>query len=158
MGKFSIISKIKILDILAFFLVIVGTFGPWLWRGYNSYQVIDTQTGERELRYRIISKISPFYVLAKPEYQKSNLDWFVSPGTTMAGFLLVAAAITFPFITKQKSKSIFFLVAFLGYSMFFLSLGGGLWLGLITHFSWGFQITTIGLILMMSSIISKIFM
>ena len=153
----SLRSKREKLEILACLLVLFGSLGPWLWRGYNSYQVFDPETGERELRYELISKMSPFYISAAYENEDPTYKWFVSPGTTVAGLLLIASSIVFPFISSSRIRIVALSMALLGCLFFFLSLGGGLWLGLVTRFSWGFQATVIGLTLMLGSVASCLF-
>lgn len=153
----SLKSKREILEVMACLLILFGSLGPWLWRGYNSYQVFDPETGERELHYELISKMSPFYISATYENEDPTYEWFVSPGTTLAGLLLIASSLVFPFTSRSRIKIITLSIALLGCFFFFLSLGGGLWLGLITRFSWGFQVAIIGLTLMLGSVASELF-
>ena len=150
--------KREILVVVSCLFILFGSLGPWLWRGYNSYQVLDPKTGERELHYELISEMSPFYISATYENEDSTYEWFVSPGTTVAGLLLIASSLVFPFTPSLRIKAITLSIALLGCFFFFLSLGGGLWLGLITRFSWGFQATGIGLMLMVGSVISELFL
>lgn len=153
----SLKFKREILEVMACLLILFGSLGPWLWRGYNSYQVFDPETGERELHYEFISKISPFYISATYENDNPIYEWFVSPGTAVAGLLLITSSLVFPFTSRSMIKSILLSIALLGSFFFFLSLGGGLWLGLITRFSWGFQVIIIGLTMMMCSVASDLF-
>ena len=153
----SLRSKREKLEIMTCLLILFGSLGPWLWRGYNSYQVFDPETGERELRYELVSKMSPFYISAAYENEDPTYEWFVSPGTTVAGLILIASSLVFSFTSSLRIKIVTLSTALLGCFFFFLSLGGGLWLGLVTRFSWGFQAAVIGLALMLGSVASELF-
>lgn len=154
----SLKSKREVLEIVACLLILFGSLGPWLWRGYNSYQVFNPETGERELNYEYISKISPFYLSVTYENENPTYEWLVSPGTSVAGLLLIAPSLVFLFTSSWRIKNITLAIALMGCFFFFLSLGGGLWLGLVTRFSWGFQAAVIGLTLMVGSVTSELFL
>ena len=142
------ISKIDYVAVLASLLIFLGTLGPWLWRGYDSYQVVDPETRDVELRYRLITRMSPFYVVATTEEGEATTGWFISPGTTLSGVTLIVAAALFPLRWRRPwVRGALSFACILGCLTFFLSLGGGLWLGLVTRFSWGFQATVGGITL-----------
>jgi len=152
------IGKKDILSIIAGAMVITGAFGPWLWRGYDSYQEVNNKTGKVELHYRLISKISPFFILIIPESNEPVTNWFVSSGATLAGVILIFMAFLFVFkFERLWVKGLIFLFSLLACFFFFLNLGRGLWLGLLTHFDWGFKMTFIGLMLMFISLFAEIF-
>lgn len=154
----SIRSKKDVLSLFASLFLIVGLFGPWLWRGYNPYQVYDRQTGDRKLYYRLKTYISPFFLTVEPENDEKVTKWFASAGTTVSGAVMLVSALFYPLkYSRKEIKNILLLAAVLAFFFFFLSLGGGMWLGLITRFNWGIQVSSIGLAAMVFSTLSELF-
>lgn len=150
--------KINILGIIAGVMIIAGLFGPWLWRGYNPYYEINPETRERELRYHLITRISPFFFSIVTSAEEHTIEWFVSPGSSLSGVILISVAILFPFkFNRLWINGLIFLISMMACFFFFLNLGSGLWLGLLTRFGWGFQITTIGLTLAFLSLLLGLF-
>ena len=146
-------SKIDYFAVLAGLLIFLGSLGPWLWRGYDSYQIVDPETRDVELRYRLTTKMSPFYIVAISEEGEATTGWFISFGTTLSGVILVIAAIFFPFRWRKLwIRGALSAACIIGCMIFFLSLGGNLWLGLVTRFSWGFQSTIMGVAVMLLTI------
>jgi hypothetical protein len=149
----SMRSGVDYAAVLASLLILLGALGPWLWRGYDSYQVVDPETRDVELRYRLTTRMSPFYIVATSEEGEATTAWFISAGTTLSGVILIIAAALFPLRWKRLwVRGTLSVVSILGCMIFFLSLGGGLWLGLVTHFSWGFQATIVGVAVMLLTI------
>jgi hypothetical protein len=146
-------SKVDYVAMLAGLLVFLGTLGPWLWRGYDSYQVVDPETMDVKLHYRLTTRMSPFYVVATTEGGEVTMGWFISPGTTLSGVILLIAAVLFPLWWKRpRVRGALSAACIVGCMIFFLSLGGNLWLGLVTRFSWGVQVTVVGVALMLLTI------
>jgi hypothetical protein len=153
MGIPSMRSWVDYAAVLAGLLILLGALGPWLWRGYDSYQVVDPETRDVELRYRLTTRMSPFYIVATSEGGEATTGWFISAGTTLSGVILIIAAALFPLRWKRLwVRGVLSAVSILGCMTFFLSLGGGLWLGLVTRFSWGFQATIVGVAVMLLTI------
>jgi len=151
-------SKNDILSVLGGFLIIIGLFLPWLWRGYNSYQVLNPLTGEQNLFYRLITRISPFFLSVESEGDGVIINWFVSLGTTISGAILLCTALLFPLKYERRiMKKILFSLTIFAFFFFFLNLGSGLWLGLVTHFGLGIQLTSIGIVLMLLSLLLDLF-
>lgn len=140
----------KIFSIVGSLLVLLGVFGPWLWRGFDSYQEYNPATGETILKYRTITKISPLYFSVKTEDGDNEVSWFYSAGTTLSAVVMLSSIAIYIVLNRglSWSKSLGLLLAILGIFVFFLSLGGGLWLGVITRFAWGFQLTLLGIMVM----------
>lgn len=149
----------KIFSIVGSLLVLLGVFGPWLWRGFDSYQEYNPVTGETILKYRTITKISPLYFSVKTEGGDNEVSWFYSAGTTFSAVVIISSILIYIFFNKMLSWSNSFglLLALLGILVFFLSLGGGLWLGVITKFAWGFQLTLLGIMVMFIHIMYELF-
>jgi hypothetical protein len=149
----------QILMAVCSLLIIMGVLGPWLWRGFDPYQEYDPKTGERILIYGMTTKISPFYISVNREGSDGRVNLFYSTGTTLSGIILISSALLFPLKGDRLSwiKGSAFLLALFGLLTFFLSLGGGLWLGIITRITWGLQLTMAGISLMLLYIIFKMF-
>ncbi len=149
----------KVFSIFGSLLILVGIFGPWLWRGFDSYQEYDPNTGEAILKYRIITKISPLYFSINTEEGDNEINWIYSAGTTLSAVMLFSSILFNLFLYGKLSwsKGLSLFIAILGIFLFFLSLGGGLWLGVITRFAWGFYGTMLGIVVMFLDIMIELF-
>lgn len=137
------------MDIAVGFIIIVGLFGPWLSIGYDSYGVINPRTGQVEVRYHSKIVVSPFFGSIIRDDKLVRTIWFLSFGTSLAGMMLISSAALYVFrFNRTWINFLLFTISFLGFNIFFLSLGRGLSIGVKTHVGWGLIITLIGLILM----------
>jgi len=129
-------------------IIITGLFGPWLSKYDESYMFKNEKTGDTETRYHIKTILSPFYISLIKDTKIENIMYFVSPGTSFSGSIILLSLIAS--IIKINDKWIIlitFLTSFLGIIMFFLSLGAGLSIGFKTNLEWGLITTIIGIIL-----------
>lgn len=129
-------------------LIIIGLFGPWLSKYDELYMVENEKTGEFESRYHVKTILSPFYVSLIRDTKIENLIYLVSPGTSFSGSIILLSSIVS--IIKSNDKWINFItftLSFLGITIFFLSMGAGLSIGLKTNLEWGLPTTIIGIIL-----------
>lgn len=141
--------KINIWGAAIGFIVIIGLFGPWIIRGYNSYGVINPQTGLGELRYHSKIVISPLFGSIIRDGDVEKTVWFVSFGTSLANVMLVSAAVLCAFrFNRRWVNFLIFNISFLGFILFFGSLGRGISIGVKARVGWGFIITLVGIILM----------
>ena len=135
-------------------ITIIGLFSPWITKPLDPIGVIDPNTGQGHLTYQRRILLSPFYIAIMNEGILSQLTWFISTGTTIAGLMVFIASIISSFKFKA---SIFnassFLFGSLGIVFFFMSLGTGLGIGLRTDIGIGLIITIIGVGLMFASTI-----
>jgi hypothetical protein len=144
----------NILGVIATLLVLCGTFGPWLSRSSEPSHTYDPSTFQVEVHYRYTAEISPL-LLSLIEHGISRTDlWFYSVAMSLVAIGLVAGAIlcTFSF-GRFKISLIGWLLWFSSCLLFFLNLGGGLWLGVHTFFGWGFVATVIAGVLMFCSVL-----
>jgi len=137
--------KINKRSLIISVVVIFGLFMPWITRGLDPIGEINPNTGQGELRYRRKILLSPFFVVMTEEGEVTNISWFVSSGTALAGVMLALSSVLFVFSFRNPwMKVSIFSVAFLGIVFFFMSLGTGLSIGLKTELGWGIIITLIG--------------
>lgn len=147
-GLSIIKRKINICGFAIGLVVIIGLIGPWIIRGYNSYGVINPETGQGELRYHSKILMSPLFGSI---IRDGNVEtkWLVSFGTSLAGIMLISAAILCAFrFNRRWVNFLIFNISFLGFMLFIGSLGRGLSIGVRTQIGWGLVITLIGIILM----------
>lgn len=134
----------KINYVGAFFglFLIIGVFGPWLSKGYDPYGGLNPETGKIELKYHQIIYLSPLYAAKIIDGNLIERAWFVSDGLSIATLLLITSAILFMIKFKRLSYNfISFLITFFGFSMFFLSIGRGQAIGVVTNLEWGFYVS-----------------
>jgi len=151
--------KINLWGVIAGFILIVGLFGPWLWRGYNSYVEFNTRTKKTEIYYHLKIVISPLFILMIRDGKIDNTICFPNFGTSLVGVILISAAVLYIFGFNRKFSRAganlvnlsILLISFLAFLIFFLSLGRGLGIGISTHVGWGFKMTLIGVILIFFS-------
>jgi hypothetical protein len=107
----------------------------------------------------MITKISPLYFLINTEEGDNEINWIYSVGTTLSAVLFFTSILSNLFLYSKLSwsKGLSLFIAILGVFLFFLSLGGGLWLGVITRFAWGFYGTMLGIVVMFMDIMIELF-
>jgi hypothetical protein len=135
-------TKVMLFGFIMLLLSIIGLLGPWLTLSYDSYAVLNpiTRLGEKHYRSRI--ELSPFYASVVTNEILEVRLWNVSNGTTLAGLIILT--VSFLNVFKYSKKMIYFYLFIshiLGLFIFFLSLGRGISLGLITQPGWGLSVT-----------------
>ena len=145
----SISNKINKGGCFVTILVIIGLFGPWIIKGYNSYGWIDPLTGLGELRYHSIIVLSPFFSTLTRDGNVEVTQWFISFGTSLSGLIQISSSLLC--VLKHTRKGVNFVlstISFLGFILFFLSLGRGLSIGIRTQIGWGLISTITGILFM----------
>ena len=138
-------------------IVIMGLFGPWVTKGYDSYPAMDPETSQGELRFHKHILMSPMYARLYEDGELVDTLWFVSPGVSLASVMFVSTAALFAISFKRYwVKFSFFLTAVLGVVVFFMSFGTGLGIGLRTSFGWGLPVTLIGMVLMFAQSVNEL--
>ena len=138
-------------------IVILGVFGPWVTKGYDSYPAMDPETRQGELHFHKHILMSPMYTKLYEDGEWVNTLWFVSSGVSLAGVMLVsAAALSAIRYKKYWIKLSLFLTAVLGVVIFFMSFGTGLGIGLRTSFGWGLPVTLLGMTLMVAQSVNEL--
>ena len=141
------LERLDKFGLVCFLLIAAGLALPWLWRGYDSYQVRDSESGEISLQYRYITKISPFFMQVLGE-EGNTKAYFYSPLTSLSGVVLLVSGFFFVFKdVGYRWKGLSCFAGLFSTFFFFMNLGGGLWLGLLTRFDVGFKLVILGLLL-----------
>lgn len=146
--------SVNVLGIIAIVFVLCGLVGPWLSRSTDSWRVYNQSTLQVEVYYRYTTKISPL-LLSQAEYEVSRTDlWFYNSAMSLVAIFLVVGSILCSFsFGRFKVSFTGWLLWCLSCLLFFLNLGGGLWLGVHTFFGWGFIATVIAGFLMFFSVL-----
>jgi hypothetical protein len=122
----------------------VGLFGPWLSKGYDSYGGINLETGKLDLQYHMIYYLSPVRAEKVVDGAMVESAWFASTGLLISALLVTASAILNPIrFKKMYFNFIPHILAFFGISMFFLSIGMGQSIGVVTELEWGVYLTSL---------------
>jgi hypothetical protein len=134
--------KINYLGAFFGLILILGIFGPWLSKGSEPYGGLNPKTGKVELKYHRIIYLSPLYAAKIIDGNLIERAWFVSFGLSISAILLILSAILFMIRFKRLPYNfVSFLVSFFGFSMFFLSIGRGQAIGVITNLEWGVYVS-----------------
>lgn len=141
--------KTSFWGIIVCMVVIIGVFNPWISKGSEPYSIINSDTGQGELRYNKKIFLSPFYASIFEYHQFVERVWFVSIGTSISGIMLLSVAL----LSTVKYERLwvnfaYFIIAALSIVVFFMSLGFGLSIGLKTQIEAGITVSLIGLFLM----------
>ena len=140
--------KRYVYHMLAFVLIIIGLFGPWLSKYDDLYMVENEKTGDFETRYHVKTILSPFYVSMIKDTKIVNIMYFVSPGTSFSGLVILLSSIVSIIKLNNKWMNFYtFMGSLLGFVIFFLSMGAGLSIGFKTNLEWGLSTTIIGIII-----------
>ena len=149
--------KLNTWGFLVCIVFVIGLFGPWLSRGSQPFSAINPKTGQGELRYHRILKLSPFHALIIEDEQIVKRILFVSPGTTLSGIMLLSVALLSTLKFEGIRINFFqFLTAVGGIIVFFMSLGTGQALGLKTQLEWGVMVSLIGVALTLGVSLKKL--
>lgn len=124
--------------------MLAGLFGPWLSKGYDSYGGINLETGKLELQYHMIYYLSPLKAEKVIDGTIVESAWFASTGLLISALLVTISAILFPMRFKKLYLNfISHILSFSGISMFFLSIGMGQSIGVVTELEWGVYLTSL---------------
>ena len=112
--------------------------------------MVNPSTGQGELKYHRIIQLSPFFASVYEDNQLVNRTWFVSPGLTFSGVILMSVAF-FSVIRYQQTwvNFVLFLISVLSIIIFFMSLGMGQAIGLHSQLEWGASISLGGVFLLL---------
>jgi hypothetical protein len=124
----------------------IGIFGPWLTYSYDPDSRLNPETklGERFYHSRI--ELSPFYGSIYKDDIKIEEIWFISVGTTLSGIMIfVSASLSILKFKRSWTLFIIFILSTLGIFAFFMSLGRGIAIGVLTHIGWGLWLTGVGI-------------
>jgi hypothetical protein len=141
--------KISFWGIIVCIVVIIGIFNPWISKGSKPYSIINSDTGQGELRYNKKIFLSPFYASIFEYHQLVDRIWFVSIGTSISGIMLLSVALLSTIKYERLWVNfVYFIIAALSIVVFFMSLGVGQSVGLKTQIEGGMMVSIIGLFLM----------
>jgi hypothetical protein len=143
------ITKVTYPGILVAVLMIVGVFGPWLTLSYDPDSRIDpvTKIGERIYHSRI--ELSPFMGSLSRDGVVVEESWLISPGTAIGGVIILFASLMAIFrYRKIWVHFVLFLTSVLGFVSFFMSLGRGIAIGVITQIGWGMWLSGLGVMML----------
>jgi hypothetical protein len=133
--------------ILVAVVIIIGLFGPWITLSYDPDSRIDPITGIGERIYHSKIEITPFMGSLSTDGVIIQESWFISTGTTIGGLLILfAASMTMFKYRKSWVYFLLFLASILGFISFFMSLGRGIAIGVITQIGWGISLTGFGVV------------
>jgi hypothetical protein len=134
--------KINYLGAFFGLFLIIGIFGPWLLKGYEPYGGVNLKTGKLELNYHLVYYLSPLYAAKIMDGVLVEKAWFVSVGLSISAAIIIITAILFLIrFNKIQYNFISYLFSFIGFSMFFLSIGRGQSIGVVTKLGWGFFVS-----------------
>ena len=145
----NINDKLSYSGMIISFFILLSLFGPWINLNYDSYAVLNPETrlGERHYHSRI--ELSPFFIKVFKDNELQNQFWIVSRGLTLSGIIIFITAILCSL--KYDKKWIYFgifSIEILGLFTFFLSLGRGLSIGVLTKPGWGLNLSVLCLVIL----------
>ena len=149
--------KINYWGFIVCLVLFVGLFNPWISKGSESYSTVNPSTGQGELKFYRIIRLSPFFASVYEDNQLVDRMWFVSPGHTFSGVILMSVA--FLSVIKYQQtwvNCVLFLISVLSIVVFFMSLGMGQALGLRSQLEWGATVSLGGVILLLLLAVSKL--
>ena len=140
-------TKLSLPGIITCLLIFTGLFGPWLTYGFNSYSTLNPKTRTGQLKYHSIIELNPLFGSFYKDGILLERDWLMSPGLDLASLLLIVSASLSILEYKFKwAHFMLFIVSSLGFMMFFMSIGGGISIGVLTRVGWGLYITGLSLL------------
>ena len=143
-----------LLGIIGGVLIIVGLFGPWLWRPLPLRRARDIG---------VIYEISPLRARVIEHGEAESIFWFfdfrLSLGISLSLMGLVIGAVnSIISFGRWKLSLAGFLFYVTSFFLFFYSFGRGLSIGIWTLIGWGLRVTLVGgIILLASAIINLIY-
>jgi len=147
-SKKFLYNKISIQGVLVSIIILLGLFGPWLTYGFDSYSTINPETKTGQINYHSKVELTPLFGSMYKDDILVRRYWFISPGVTLAGLLLSISACLSIFKYNYSWAHFFlFIVASLGIIVFFLSVGRGISIGVLTKVGWGLHLTGFGLLI-----------
>ncbi len=112
--------KINYWGFIVCLVLFVGLINPWISKGSEPYSTINPSTGQGELKFYRIIRLSPFFASVYEDNQLVDRMWFVSPGLTFSGVILMSVA--FLSVIKYQQTWVNFVLFFnfcLKYCSFF---------------------------------------
>jgi len=147
MLKSNFFSRINLAGLLIAIILIIGLFGPWLTVGYDSYAKINPETKVGEAYYHSRVELNPLYASIYKDEVLVEKTWFITIGISLAGLMLMLAAVLSIFRYKQTWVHIsLFMLSMVGMFFFFMSVGSGISIGVVTHVGWGLEVAGLGLL------------
>jgi hypothetical protein len=138
-------------------VLFIGVINPWISKGSEPYSTVNPSTGQGELKYYRIIRLSPLFASVYEDNQLVDRTWFVSPGLTFSGVILMSVALLSVIKYQQTWVNfVLFLISVLGIAIFFMSLGIGQALGLRSQLEWGATVSLGGVILLLLLSVSKL--
>ena len=147
MAKFAQRKHINIFGVIFAIFMIIGLFGPWLTYSYDPDARFNPETklGERFYHSRI--ELSLFYGSIYKDDIMVEEAWFISIGTTLGGIMIFVSACLSILKYKQSwAQFTLFILSIVGLVAFFMSIGRGVAIGVLTHIGWGLSLTGVGII------------
>jgi hypothetical protein len=140
-------KKEFLMNLIPLIFILIGLFQPWLWRGYKPYSEFNRELNRPEMSYSVILKTSPFFTTIIDNQIVSRV-WFFNFTTTFSGLTILFSSLL-PFLNINNKRFYTFTIfsTLFGFLFFFLSFGGGMGLGSVTHLSMGTKTTLLGLTL-----------
>ena len=131
-------------------VLVIGLINPWISKGSEPYSTVNPSTGQGELKYYRIIRLSPLFASVYEDNQLIERMWFVSPGITFSGVILMSVALLSVIRYQQTYVNfILFLISLLSIIIFFMSLGMGQAIGLHSQLEWGAAISLGGVFLLL---------
>jgi uncharacterized membrane protein SirB2 len=149
--------KINYWGFIVCLVLFLGLINPWVSKGSEPYSTVNPSTGQGELKFYRIIRLSPFFASVYEDNQLVDRMWFVSPGLTFSGVILMSVALL-SVINYQQTwvNFVLFLISVLSIVIFFMSLGMGQALGLRSQLEWGATVSLGGVILLLLLSVSKL--
>ena len=142
-------NKISIQGVLTFIIILLGLFGPWLTYSFDSYVTLNPETKTGQINYHSKVDLNPLFGSRYEDGLLVGRYWFISPGISLAGLLLaISASLSIFKYSFSLTHFILFIVASLGFIIFFLSVGRGISIGVFTKIGWGLGLTGFGLLVL----------
>jgi Na+-transporting NADH:ubiquinone oxidoreductase subunit NqrB len=91
--------------------------------------------------------LNPLYASIYKDEVLVEKTWFITIGISLAGLMLMLAAVLSIFRYKQTWVHIsLFMLSMVGMFFFFMSVGSGISIGIVTHVGWGLEVAGLGLL------------
>ena len=146
MFKNSQYYKLNIRGVIASIAIIIGLFGPWLIYGFDPYATINPETNTGQLNYHSIIELNPLFGTIYKDNILLERSWFMSPGLNLSALLLIISSMLFVFSHRNSwTNFLLFLLALIGFVIFFMSVGDEVSIGVLYKVGWGLYFTGLGL-------------
>lgn len=143
----KILKKLNIQGVIVSLLILIGLFGPWLAYSYDSYPSINPETNMGQLNYHSRIELNPLFGSMYKDDVLIGRYLFISVGVSISGVLIaISATLSIFKYNYNWIHFILFTVASTGFILFFLSIGGGISIGVFTKIGWGLKLTGVGIL------------